>query len=142
MKAIIARALVLCSVAAMLSACCCSLGSSRPPHTGAFLNNGGRLVEMQEYKGNLPSGATEGIPVTSNRKPEIVLWYPDVNVSLLAFYETTRGKVPFNATPTNDGIVRIVPRNDLPDGLYCLSQGNPLLPSSYLPRWYLRVKGK
>lgn len=126
----------------LIVSCCCPSSSKTPPHTGAFLKQSTKLVEMREYKGGPPKGATDGIPVTSDRRPEIVLWYPEVNLSLLVLYGEGTRSLPYDATPGRNGIITIRPRQALSDDLYHLSQGSPMLPSALISHWCFRVKGK
>lgn len=134
----IAPLTLLVLFAVTLTGCCCCVGSrgaQNPPHVGAFLKEGRRYVEMGECKGQPGPQDTAGLPTAASRRPLIVLWYPEANLDMLVLVREPRGSVAYNATPKGEDVYEIRPRSDLEDGLYCLTQGNPLLPNELLPRW-------
>jgi hypothetical protein len=58
-----------------------ALQQLKPPHLGVFLFENNSYIEMKRYTGR-PAGG-EGIPITSNPNPTIVMWYPEVELSQL-----------------------------------------------------------
>jgi hypothetical protein len=124
----------------------CLVSSIEPPHVGVFLkrsayllNWSSDLVEMVEFKGVPDSYDVEGIPSSHNRRPVIVMWYPEVNIDLLSLVDREGEQVPYDVTQQGE-FLEIRPTNPLEDlGIYCLVQGDPTLPDSSIPYWCFRI---
>ena len=124
----------------------CIVSSIEPPHVGVFLKRGASLfnwstslVEMVEFKGVPGSYDVEGIPYAYNRRPVIVMWYPEVNIDLLGLYDREGKQVPYDVTQQGE-FLEIRPTNPLEDlETYCLVQGDPTLPDSSIPHWCFSI---
>jgi hypothetical protein len=124
----------------------CIVSSIEPPHVGVFIkrdaylfNWSSSLVEMVEFKGVPGSYNVEGIPYAYNRRPVIVMWYPEVNIDLLGLYDREGEQIPHDVTQQGE-FLEIRPTNPLQDlETYCLVQGDPTLPDSSIPHWCFSI---
>jgi hypothetical protein len=113
---------------------------SNPPHYGAFLKEGGQLVEMKGSTDRPDPNATEGIPTTNDKKPTIIMWLQNANLNYLNLANiTSDSQVQFNTNPTKNGIWEIQPEEDLSNGLYCFTPGDPSMPFGLIPNYCFRV---
>ena len=126
-------ALILIGIMACLS-------SSKPPHTGAFLKEGSKLIEMTTFQGGPDANTTEGIPSTTNRKPIIVFYEPQANLEYLTMYNYyANGQVEYTTNPKDNGLYELQPTSELQDGQYCLYAGDPMMPDALINQWCFRV---
>jgi len=124
----------------------CLVSSIEPPHVGVFLKRGGdlfnwssTLVEMVEFKGAPGSYDVEGIPYAYNRRPVIVMWYPEVNIDLLGLLDREGEPLPYDVTQQGE-FLEITPTNPLEDQeIYCLVQGDPTSPDSSASYWCFSI---
>lgn len=115
-------------------------GSSKPPHLGVFLKEGNSYVEMAQFKGGPSSTVAGGIPTAADPHPVIVMWYPEVNLDLLGMKPLGGGRqIRFDVKLIEEGVLEIRSIDPLNPGVYCLAQGNPLMPSALIPHWCFRV---
>ena len=129
---------LLVMLALILTACG---GDKKPPYFGAFMKDGGDLVELTEMQafGVPNSNELDGVPIAPNSQPVIVLWKPDTRLQYLQFFSTNpRQELRYNADPKDEGIIELQPVDPLDPGRYCFIQGNPL--GMGLPAWCFEVK--
>ena len=89
-----------------------------PPTNGVFILENDQYVEMA-MKQVLPDG-TDGIPVTKNLKPEIVINTLVVNMNRLELHDQNDQLVAYQATKAENNIHVLTPEADLTAGRYCL----------------------
>jgi len=120
-------------------------GTSQPTHFGAFLEEGNSLVEMEQYEGGPRSLDSKGIPSTSSARPFIVLSYPEMNLDYLIMQSMDgkmEGRIAIEVSDGGEGSWRIRPKDNLELGVYCLVQGDPLMPPGEIPYWCLAIVGE
>lgn len=101
--------------------------SPKPPHGGVFLRENGTFIDLEE-----------GTAQTSNRRPVVVLWVPNVDLSYLTL-SGPDGSVAYSLTPLDEEMYELQPRNPLSPGQYTLTAGHPLLSPSQIPRWHFDI---
>lgn len=115
-------------------------GETKPPYYGAFIKHGRDLIELTQITafGTPSSNELQGIPITADPRPVIVLWQPDTQLQYLQLVSTSpRQEFRYNATPKQDGVLELQPSDPLANGRYCFIQGNPL--SMGLPAWCFQI---
>lgn len=113
-----------------------SIVTQKPPHYGIYLKTSTGLTELQMLLGKLPDVTVS----TQETQPTIVVWLKDVNLELLNLTpkdETLnpmyKSLIAYTTTPKGDGVIEIVPKQALPPGEYCITQGNIMLPPQQIP---------
>jgi hypothetical protein len=116
-----------------------STSPQMPPNYGVFLTNNGRLVELPTKMGQAPSTTV----IAQEAQPKITVWLQDVNLDLLILaLESSRDtRIPYKTTPGTNGVLTLVPSQPLTSGIYCLQQGNPMMPPNMIPYWCFRGPG-
>ena len=67
------------------------------------------------------------------------MWYPEVNTNLLGMIDEVRkSQVRYKANQKGE-IIEIQPIVPLEQGVYCLRQGDPTLPGSFISNWCFRI---
>lgn len=131
-------ALLVAVVVAGLGGCQVSKTPATPPHMGAFLYVDGEFAEMPSVKGS--DVDAESLPRYEGARPTIWLWHDNVNLNLLIIEKVGGGgAIPYSASRNEQGIYALEVTQDLDPGTYCLTQGDPMLPSALLPSWCFRV---
>jgi len=119
-----------------------SCSSSELPHYGAYLKDGTKLIEINQFDDSPKEVEYSDIYKTTESQPTLIFWYPDSNLDYLELRSDAGDGVPikFHTAPTEpDGALEISPAQPLPKDIYCLIQGGPfiILP----PHWCFEVNG-
>ncbi len=113
----------------------------KPPHYGVYLQNGGKLVELdeKEFFGVPDTYELQNLVAVSDKKPTILVWRRETVLQYLQFFSIDRQEeLYYNANPRENGVIEVQPKNSLSKGFYCLIQGNPI--ASGLSGWCFEVK--
>jgi hypothetical protein len=116
-------------------------GAKKPPHYGAFIKEGGRLIEIPELEVfDIPRESEIDHPVvTKDDRPVVILWRPDTRLDYLFLFSLKgRSEVRYEAAAKDDRMIELTPAQSLRPGLYCYIQGDPL--GSFLPGWCFEVQ--
>ena len=115
------------------------------PYYGVFIVSEGNTVsELVEIKGkpNSYELLSPGVPAFKQGEELLILaWYPQINLNYFMFglMEPYEEELPYNVSPWNEEILRIIPSITLTDGVYCLAQGDPLASPISVPFWCFRI---
>lgn len=139
-----AMSLVIASIFAA-----CSQGETTPPHYGVFLVIDKEYVEIPVFKGD-PDSTTE-ITQSPETQPLIAYWIreADLNLLTLAKFDVSgsgrsynrKEDVEFQVSPRDDGLFELRASSPLPGGVYCLVQGDWMLPPTMIQHWCFEVQG-
>ncbi len=89
-----------------------------PPANGVFILENDQYAEMAMNQ-VLPEG-TDGVPVTKNLKPEIVINTLVVNMNRLELRDQNDQLVAYQAVPAENNMYVLTPETELTAGRYCL----------------------
>jgi hypothetical protein len=117
----------------------------KPTHYGVFYEKDGELIELQEQEiFDTPVEKQMGnIQTISDSQPSFIIWRSNTNLDYLEFLKLnqylgeSKQNVNYNAAPKDNGIIEIVPKSSLENGVYCLIQGDPL--AATLSGWCFKL---
>lgn len=117
-----------------------SSAPTTPQRHGAYLKRGRSFEELAHFRGGPGADVTAGVPTTSHPKPTLVVWEPSVNPAYLQLYRVRpRSDCEFRTRPSGE-MIEITPTDELGPGVYCLMQGDPMLPGAMLSHWCFEVE--
>jgi hypothetical protein len=127
----------------LLMLCACGGGNPEPPYFGAFLVDGNELIELDQGTAfGVPSfDDLNGVPVAPDAQPVVLLWQPNTQLQYLQFFSIRpKEELDYTASPNDEGVLELQPRNTLNPGRYCFIQGDPL--GMGLPMWCFEIAGE
>lgn len=137
----LSNSVFLLSVLLILSAC--SGQNPELPYFGAFLVDGDDLIELEQGTAfGVPRfGELDGVPVSSDSQPIVLLWQPDTQLQYLQFFSVSpKEELDYTANPKDEAVLELQPRTTLDPGRYCFIQGDPL--GMGLPMWCFGIAGE
>jgi parvulin-like peptidyl-prolyl isomerase len=124
----------------LLSIFLTSCVESKPPYYGAFIKDGSKYIELAQRDAfGIPSESElEGVELTQNSQPVIILWQPNINLQYLQFFSVTNNnELQYHAVPKDNGIIELTSADKLEPGFYCYIQGDPM--GAILPAWCFEI---
>ncbi|MBK8989704.1 MAG: hypothetical protein IPM39_27210 [Chloroflexi bacterium] len=126
-RTVLSKGIFLFPLLLILSAC--SGQYQQLPYFGAFLVNGDDLIELEKGTAfGVPRfGELDGVPVTPDSQPVVLLWQPDTQLQYLQFFSVSpKEELDYTANPKDEGVLELQSRTPLEPGRYCFIQGDPL----------------